>query len=184
MILPIVRYGHPALRQKGRRIDTITPDIRRLAEDMIETMRDAHGVGLAAQQIGQAIQLCVIEITPEFHKERPSRKWIADKETDPLEGMPLVVLNPILTFTKKKETGVEGCLSFPGISADISRAWRVGVTYQDLEGKTHAFDAAGLLGRALQHEVDHLNGVLFTDRMTPADREELREDIEAIREQA
>lgn len=182
MILPIVRYGHPVLRQKGARIQTVTPEIRRLAHDMLETMRNAHGVGLAAQQVGYALQLCLIEITPELHKERPSRKWIKDQEVDPLEGMPLILLNPQLTLTKKKETDIEGCLSFPGISADISRAWRVGVTYQDLEGNTVQFDASGLLGRALQHEVDHLNGILFTDRMTPADREALRADIEALRQ--
>lgn len=181
MILPIVRFGDPVLRQKGRRIESITEEVRRLAADMIDTMRDAQGVGLAAQQVGHALQMCVIEISPELNKERPSRKWIADKEVDPLEGMPLVVINPELTFTKKKEIGVEGCLSFPGISADISRAWRVGVRCQDLEGRIVEFDAAGLLGRALQHEVDHLNGVLFIDRMDPADREEWREEIEAIR---
>lgn len=181
MILPIVRYGDPVLRQKGQRIGAITPEIRQLAEDMIETMREAHGVGLAAQQVGRALQMCVIEISAECHKERPSRKWVGEQEVDPLEGMPLVVINPVLTLTKKKEVGVEGCLSFPGISADISRAWRVGVVYEDLEGRVCRFDASGLLGRALQHEVDHLNGVLFIDRMEAGDRAELREEIEAIR---
>lgn len=181
MVLPIVHYGHPVLRQKGRSIDTITPDIRRLADDMIETMRDAQGVGLAAQQVGHALQLCVIEITPEISKDRPSRKWIGEKEADPHEGMPLVLVNPTLSFTKKKESGPEGCLSFPGLSAEITRPARVTVTYQDLDGRTHTFDAAGLLGRAVQHEVDHLNGILFIDRLDPADRVELRAEIEALR---
>jgi peptide deformylase len=181
MILPIVHYGHPTLRKKGRRIETVTPEIRQLAADMVETMRDAHGVGLAAQQVAHDLQLCVIEITPALSKERPSRKWINDKEADPHEDMPLIILNPELTFTKKKEAGHEGCLSFPGLGAEITRAYRVGVTYQDLDGKTHGFDAAGLLGRALQHEIDHLNGILFIDRLDPADREELRAEIEALR---
>ncbi|MDX6766806.1 MAG: peptide deformylase [Candidatus Methylacidiphilales bacterium] len=181
MILPIIPYGHAVLRKKGRTVPAITPEIRQLVADMIETMRAAHGVGLAAQQIGQDLQLCVIEITPEVSKERPSRKWVDGKETDPHEHMPLVLVNPVIEMTKKKETGPEGCLSFPGLTADIVRGYRVKVTHQDLEGKTHTFEAAGLLGRAVQHEYDHLQGVLFIDRMDPADRAELKDEIEALR---
>lgn len=181
MILPIIPYGHAVLRKKGRTITKITPEIRQLADDMIETMREAHGVGLAAQQVGHDLQLFVLEITPEISEERPSRKWINDKEVDPHENMPLVLLNPVIELTKKKEIGPEGCLSFPGLSVEISRGYRVKVEYQDLEGAKHAFEATGLLGRAVQHEFDHLQGVLFIDRMDPRDREDMREEIEALR---
>jgi peptide deformylase len=181
MILPITPYGHPVLRKKGRTITEITPAIRQLAADMIDTMREAHGVGLAAQQVAHDLQLFVLEITPALSEERPSRKWIDGKEVDPHEGMPMVLINPEIELTKKKEIDTEGCLSFPGLNADISRSYRVKVTYQDLEGNKHEYEAAGLLGRAIQHEYDHLQGILFIDRMTAQDRAEMKEEIESLR---
>lgn len=181
MILPITPYGHPVLRQKGLPITEITPAIRQLAADMIETMREAHGVGLAAQQVAHALQLFVLEITPALSEERPSRKWIGGREADPHENMPMVLINPVIKLTKKKETDTEGCLSFPGLNADIVRSYRVKIDYQDLDGKKHTFEAAGLLGRAIQHEYDHLQGILFIDRMDALDRAEMKDEIEALR---
>ncbi|MDD5262836.1 MAG: peptide deformylase [Methylacidiphilales bacterium] len=179
MVLPIIRYGNPVLRRKGALIEKITPEIRQLAQDMIDTMHEAEGVGLAAQQAGHALQLAVIHIPSNI--ERPSKMWIGGKEVDLQLYMPLVLINPKLALTKKKEIGSEGCLSFPGITAEISRGYRVKVQSLNLEGKPFAFEAAGLLGRAVQHEADHLNGVLFIDRMTPEDREALKDEIESIR---
>jgi peptide deformylase len=140
MIREIVIYGHPVLRKKGKRIDEVTDEIRTLAEDMIETMHDAHGVGLAAQQIGEAIQLTVIDVSDA--ENRPSRMWIDGQEVDPNEHMPLILLNPQLELSRETEIGPEGCLSFPEVTSEMSRA--------------------------VQHETDHLNGILFIDRMSSA----------------
>lgn len=166
MILEIVKYGDPVLRAKGAPVDEVTPEVRKLADDMIETMRSANGVGLAAQQIGKALQLAVIDVTPV--EDRPSAMFI-DGESVKLEDyMPMVLINPELQFSKDRETATEGCLSFPDISADITRPSGVRCKARNLEGKEVEFDAAGLLARAVQHEVDHLNGVLFIDRMNSA----------------
>ncbi|MDR2462817.1 MAG: peptide deformylase [Verrucomicrobiales bacterium] len=179
MVLPIVKYGDPVLRQKGAVIGKVTAELKKLAADMMDTMREAKGVGLAAQQVGQALQLAVIDIPAD--SERPSRLWLDGREADAQSLMPLTLINPRIEITKKKESDGEGCLSFPGINADISRGFRVRVKYQDLTLRWREFEAGGLLGRAVQHEVDHLQGVLFIDRMSREDREKLKTKIEAIR---
>ncbi len=179
MILPIVQFGHPALRKKGRPVTAITDDIRRLADDMIETMRDARGVGLAAQQVGIDLQLFVIDIPEDL--ERPSAMWIGGEKTDPIAHMPMVVLNPVLTLTKKKERDTEGCLSIPELSAEVTRSHRVKVDYLGLDGLPHSFEASGLLGRAVQHEYDHLHGVLYIDHLTSEERAPLKPALEALR---
>lgn len=179
MILPIVQYGDPVLRQKGKRVAAITPDIHQLVQHMFAAMREAKGVGLAAQQIGRALQLAVIDITGI--KERPSQVWINSHPTDPELLMPLVLINPEIIGTKTKVAGHEGCLSFPGIGADITRSQRIHVRTQTLAGSLLTFDAAGLLGRAIQHEYDHLQGKLFIDHLTAAQRKELKPEIDAVR---
>lgn len=166
MILPIVKYPEPVLRLKGERIEKITPEIQELAENMLETMRAANGVGLAAQQVGVALQICVIDVAGI--DDRPSFMVIGDEEVDPDEYMPMVLINPELTLGKERESGTEGCLSFPDMSAEISRAAVVKCKATLLDGSTLEFESEGLLARALQHEVDHLQGVLFIDRMNSA----------------
>lgn len=166
MILEIVKYGTPVLREKGRLVDPKDPKIPKLAEDMIETMRDAQGVGLAAQQIGVPVQMCVIDVAGI--EDRPSAMWIGDEEVDVDKYMPMILLNPVLKLSQEKEAGNEGCLSFPEITAEIVRSEGVRCTATKLDGSKIEFEAAGLLARALQHEVDHLNGVLFIDRMNSA----------------
>ena len=166
MIREIVIYGDPVLRKKGKQIDKITEEIRTLAEDMIETMHDAHGVGLAAQQVGESIQLTVVDVSDA--ENRPSRMWIDGQEVDPKDHMPLILINPQLELSRETEIGPEGCLSFPEITADITRAERVTVKALDVDGKPVSFEAEGLLSRAVQHETDHLNGILFIDRMSSA----------------
>jgi peptide deformylase len=166
MIREIVIYGEPVLRTKGKQVEGVDDEIRALAADMLETMYDANGVGLAAQQIGRALQLTVIDVSDA--ETRPSRMWLAGEEIDPKEHMPLILINPEVQFGEELEIGTEGCLSFPDITAEISRATKVKVTAQDLEGNRIEFEAAGLLGRAVQHETDHLNGILFIDRMSSA----------------
>ena len=166
MIRDIVKYGDPVLRTKGKRLEAIDDEIRALAADMLETMYEANGVGLAAQQVGRALQLTVIDVSDA--ESRPSQMWIAGEEVDPKEHMPLILINPELQPDDEVEIGTEGCLSFPEITAEIPRALKVKVQAQDLNGNRVEFEAAGLLGRAVQHETDHLNGILFIDRMSSA----------------
>ena len=160
MALEIIKYGHPVLREKGKRIEHVTADIRQLAANMIETMYAADGVGLAAQQVGHALMLTVIDVSPS---ELP---WTMT----PQLPMPLVLLNPVVTNPHGEQIGSEGCLSVPEVSAQVCRAAQVTVRAQTLDGKDIEFDCTGLLARAAQHEVDHLNGVLFIDRMDSATR--------------
>jgi peptide deformylase len=179
MIHEIVHYDHPVLRAKGKPVGPITAAIRALVDDLLDTMRHAKGVGLAAQQIGQAIQLAVIDVTGI--KERPSRMWIDGDPVNPEDFMPLILIDPVLKATKTKIVGHEGCLSFPGLGLDIARAQRVAVTTRTLEGGTFAFDAGGLLGRAVLHEVDHLHGRLFIDHISAEERGAIREDLACIK---
>src|SRR5438874_13833640 len=167
MILPILQYGDPILRIKGKRIEEIDGRIRELAANMIETMHAAHGVGLAAQQVGEALQLTVLDISAV--EDRPSTLILDGKDiTDPSTAMPLVLINPEIELRGETEVGIEGCLSFPDITGDIERAQSVLVRAQTLEGEMFQIEASGLLARAIQHEHDHLHGILFIDRMNSA----------------
>ena len=179
MIRPIVHYDAPVLRAKGKEVGAITAAIKKLIDDLFDTMRDAHGVGLAAQQIGEAIQIAVIDVRGV--KERPSKMWIKGQPVDPEEHMPIVLINPVLKPTKSKVTAHEGCLSFPDLTLDIARAQRVGVKTRQLDGGIFEFDAGGLLGRAVLHEVDHLHGKLFIDHIGAEERRAIREDLDYIR---
>jgi len=153
------------LRQRGKRIEVVTPEVRDLAANMLETMRASAGVGLAAQQVGQPLLLMVLDVR---ESERPSTLQINGAEADVAAHMPLVLLNPFLTEPAGKEVGFEGCLSFPAISADICRAESIAVSAMGLDGKPLKFRCGGLLARVIQHENDHLHGVLFVDRMDSA----------------
>ena len=179
MIRKIVHYDAPVLRAKGREVGRITPPIRALVTDLLDSMRAARGVGLAAQQIGEAVQVAVIDVTGI--KERPSRMWIDDQLVDPEEFMPLVLIDPVVKATKSKVVSHEGCLSFPGLTLDISRSQRVSVKTRTLDGGTFEFDAGGLLCRAVLHEVDHLHGKLFIDHVDAKTRREIKEDLEYIK---
>ncbi|MCU0771281.1 MAG: peptide deformylase [Verrucomicrobia bacterium] len=178
MVLPIVFYGHPVLRAKGARIEKVTPDIQALIRDMLETMEENHGVGLAAQQVGKALQLTVIDVRPVT--DRPSWVEMDGQRVDPNRLMPLVLINPQITLLGESETGPEGCLSFPELFAEIARPESVEVKATNGEGKPLTFRCGGLLARAVQHEVDHLNGILFIDRMTSKDKQTLRDELDAL----
>jgi peptide deformylase len=169
MRLAIRKYGDPILRTKGKRIEAVDDDIRALAESMLETMHAANGVGLAAQQVGQALQLTVLDVSQV--EDRPSAlKLNGEPVADLATAMPLVLLNPTLRLGEETDLGSEGCLSFPEITADIERAITVEMEAETLEGETVRIEASGLLSRALQHEMDHLNGILFIDRMSSASK--------------
>jgi peptide deformylase len=178
MILEIVKYGNPILRQKGARIESITPDIKKLIADMFETMRERHGVGLAAQQVGRALQLTVIDVSEAT--ERPSTLELKGKPADVDKFMPLVLINPEIKLTGEPAVSGEGCLSFPEIFTEISRPESVEVKALNEKLKPVEFRAGGLLSRAVQHEVDHLNGILFIDRMSKKAKEEIREELDAL----
>jgi len=147
-IRSILHYPDPRLRQKGEPVTAITGEIHELVDDMAETMYAAPGVGLAATQVGAPHRVFLIDIASE---DEPSKLY--------------VFINPEITKTEGECLGPEGCLSFPGISEDIKRAAKVSVRALDRDGKPFELTAEGLLAVAIQHENDHLDGVLMIDRM-------------------
>jgi peptide deformylase len=181
MLLEVVKYGTPILRQKGSRVESITPTIKKLVADMFETMYAHKGVGLAAQQVGLPLQVTVIDVRGVT--DRPSTLELNGEPSDVPAFMPLVLINPQVTVPKgvsKPVTGPEGCLSFPEIYADVTRPDIVDVKALNQEGKTIEFRCGGLLARAVQHETDHLNGILFIDRMDKPKKDELRSELELL----
>ena len=181
MILPILQYGDPVLRGKGTRVEEIDDRIRELIADMIETMHAANGVGLAAQQIGKALQLTVLDISQV--EDRPSTLKLNGKEADPKSAMPLVLINPEIELLDETEVGTEGCLSFPEITGEIERAKSVRARAQTLEGGIIEIEASGFLARAIQHEDDHLNGILFIDRMNSAAKAALSSRLKRLQKE-
>jgi peptide deformylase len=144
----ILHYPDPRLRQKALPVDRITPEITKLIDDMAETMYAAPGVGLAATQIGEAHRIFLVDVAAE---DEPSNL--------------LVFVNPEIVSTIGAQTGAEGCLSFPGVTEEIKRGERIRVRALDRRGQTFELEADGLLAVAIQHEYDHLDGVLMIDRV-------------------
>ncbi len=178
MVLRVVKYGTPVLRQKGARVEHVTPEIRQLIADMLETMHVNKGIGLAAQQVGLALQLTVVDVRGVT--DRPSTLELDGRPADVARFMPLVLINPELQPIGPHVAGPEGCLSFPEVYADVSRPEEVVVRAMDAEGGQLEFKCGGLLARAIQHEVDHLNGILFIDRMTRDVKAALRADLDTL----
>ncbi len=161
-MLQVCCYPDPVLRLVAKPVEVIDDNLRALAAEMIESMYEENGVGLAAPQIGKSIRMVVIDTTPE-------------------ERNPMVLINPeIISKSKKKVSAEEGCLSLPGLSASISRPEQVTVEAQDLEGNEIEIEGDGLLARALQHEIDHLNGILFIDKASIAAKFSLRGDLHTL----
>jgi len=181
MLLKIVHYNDPILRKKGAPVTAFNPALKKLAAEMVETMHEAEGIGLAAQQIGQAIQLCVIDLRPAEAKFR----WVYDGARLPLElFMPLALVNPEITIVPEPETVYEeGCLSFPHIRGDVVRPDEITVRFKDVAGHAHVLQCDGLLSRCVQHEADHLNGVLFIDRMGKDVLALLEPELKALKKQ-
>lgn len=165
----IHHYGDPVLLEQGTPFEVVDDTVRALAHDMIEAMRAEKGVGLAAQQIGLARCLCVVEVPAELDTGEEGQRLNPDLE------MPLVLVNPrVLSFSRETTVMEEGCLSFPGITGAIRRSYAVRLQYRDLAGAELDVDVQGFTARVIQHEVDHLDGVLFTRRMSPAKRVALK----------
>jgi len=159
-VLEVLTAENPILRRKSRRVKAFDGDLQRLANDMLETMHAASGLGLAAPQVGNLKRLIIIEMPED--------------EEDPNSGKRFVLVNPEIVRSEGEEEGEEGCLSIPGYVGLVRRAAQVTVRAQTVKGKRVRLEGEGLLARALQHEVDHLNGILYIDRV------EKPEDIRAL----
>jgi len=164
MVLPVVKYGSPVLRQSAKTVPCVTPALVKLAEDMLDTMYKTKGVGLAAEQVGHLESLCVIDVPPDCENSDEVREFNSSV------SMPLVMFNPMVLAADGEQTAKEGCLSFPGVGGEVTRPDKVTCQYMDLSGVPQIITVEGFLARAVLHETDHLNGVLYIDRMTDKGR--------------
>ena len=174
----ITKLGHPVLRAKAEPVAAIDEDVRQLAAGMLETMYAHDGCGLAANQVGVARRVIVIDVREA--RKRPSVLRIGGKSRPVHKHMPMVLVNPELEFGSERETGSEACLSIPGVHGDVDRARTVRARALDADGNPVEFEAEGLLSRALQHEVDHLDGVLFIDRLDAAERKRIADELHTL----
>ena len=169
MILPIYTYGNPVLRKVAEPISADYTELNILIANMYETMYKADGVGLAAPQIGLAIRLLVIDLAV-FKKDNPE-----------LGAFHVVMINPIiLEHSEEEVSGEEGCLSIPGIHENVLRAEKIKIQYFDTDFKQHIEEFDGYKARVVQHEYDHLEGNLFTDKVTPIRRQLLKSRLTSI----
>lgn len=170
-------FGDPVLRTKATPIAKIDDHVRALGREMITIMHQSEGVGLAAQQIGETKAICVIDVPVEYDTDDQGQR------INPEIAMPLVLINPVISAPSKKEISrEEGCLSFPDIRGNISRPFSIHVTFDNDQGQKVELDVKDFTARVIQHEVDHLNGVLFIDRMSAAKRLTLRSRLKRLRE--
>lgn len=163
MIYPIVKFGDPVLEKQAQTITTFDDDLKKLVEDMFESMYAAHGVGLAAPQIGISKRLAVVDVT---FKEDPKAK--------------LVLVNPEIIDKEGKQRGSEGCLSIPEFREDVTRAKKVTIRAQDLTGKFFEHTGEDLLARAFQHETDHLHGKLYISHISALKRDLIKRRIRKL----
>lgn len=157
----VLTYGNVALRSKSKTVKAIDKSIKELALDMLETMYAAAGIGLAAEQIGRAEAIFVIDVLPA-----PEDSQYRERFTEDAIKMPLVAINPEIKERSGECIYKEGCLSFPGITVNVTRPESLVLEYTDLEGQRQTIQAEDLLAEAIDHESDHLNGVLIVDRMS------------------
>ncbi len=181
MLLSIVHYNDSILRKKGTKVTIFDAKLAALVNNMIETMHAAAGIGLAAQQVGIAEQVCVVDL----RETDQDFTWELDGAKPPLElFMPMAVINPEITKLESADiTYEEGCLSFPKIRGDVVRRDAIEVKFFDQSGVPHTMRCNGLLARCIQHEADHLNGVLFIDRMQKLVRARIEKDVKTLAEQ-
>jgi len=178
MILEITQYGNPVLRKKCRKVTEVTDELKQFGEDLIETMVQAQGVGLAAPQVDRDIQMAVVDVSHD--PECITFLKVDGEETSLDDLMPLVFINPSLEFGSEKESATEGCLSIEGINAEVRRPAQVKATLELLDGRTILVETDGLLSRAIQHETDHLNGVLFVDRLPTATKLSIKRKLKRL----
>ena len=176
MILPIVAYGDPVLRKKAKEITKDYPKLKELVANMWETMYNANGVGLAAPQIGLPIRLFLVDTTPFSEDED-----LGEEEQKVLSGFKKAFFNAKI----EEETGDEwafneGCLSIPDIREDVNRKDTIKITYQDESFKSHTETYDGLLARVIQHEYDHIEGILFTDKLSSLKKRLIKSRLDKI----
>ena len=162
MILPIVAYGTPVLKKKGSDITPDYPAFEQLLENMWETMYEANGVGLAAPQVGIAIRLFIVDASPFAYDDE-----LTEEEQKQLTGFKKVFINPQIEESGEEWAFNEGCLSIPDIREDVYRQEEIQIRYWDENFKEHTEQYSGLAARVIQHEYDHIEGVLFTDKLSP-----------------
>ena len=185
MILRITQYGEPILRKVGEPITEFDEALAELAKNMIDTMYNEEGIGLAAQQVNRALQICVIDVRPPEGVEAPFI-YNYDGKQPPLDlVMPMAIVNPKVTIIDNTEDVYEeGCLSFPGVNGKVDRPIRIRCEFQDTEGNSHVIEADGLLGRCILHEVDHLHGKLFIDLMQKRDLKKNEKKIKKLKRES
>ncbi len=181
MLLRITQFGENILTEKGDNVTEFNEDLIDLAGNMIDTMYDANGIGLAAQQVGVKLQICVVTVI--FNDNSIKFNFRLDGKQPPLELiMPMVLINPTINFISSHTTLYEeGCLSFPEITGEVERPDQIEVEYQDLKGAKHFLECDGLFSRVIQHEVDHLNGKLFTERMSKSEYQAVEANVKKLR---
>ena len=180
MSLRITQFGESILHEKGISVSSFDSELAELADQMLEAMEEAEGIGLAAQQIGKSLRFCVVDV-PE-HPEYPMICILDGKSLSPSMIMPMALSNPEVTPLPSDEFYYEeGCLSFPGVRGEVARPERISVSYQDLDGNPHSLECDGLLARCIQHEVDHLNGILFIDRMEKNTFAEIKQEVKELK---
>lgn len=178
MILPIVAYGDPVLRKKGVEIPQEYPNLKQIVADMYETMYNAYGVGLAAPQVGLAIRLFVIDTRPFSEDDDLSKE-----EQTQLADFKKAFINPAIVKEEGEEWGFnEGCLSIPEVREDVYRHERITIEYYDEEFNKHTDVYDGLIARVIQHEYDHIEGILFTDRLSPLKKRLIQKRLQNIME--
>lgn len=167
---PLTYYGNPILREKGKAVKSFDSNLKTIISDMFQTMYAEEGIGLAAQQIGIAQQICVVDVRPPEESD-VCFDYRYDGKPIPLDlFMPLAIINPEISIKDTTESLYnEGCLSFPNVLGEVSRVNAICCKFQDVDGNIHLLEADGLLARCILHEVDHLNGILFIDKMEKRD---------------
>jgi peptide deformylase len=173
-ILEVLTYPNPRLRHKAKAVDSVTPELKQLAQDMLETMYAEKGIGLAAIQVGVEVRLLVIDIFPKG-EDRYDLDGMTDLEK--AVSMPLVIFNPEITHREGKTTYDEGCLSVPGFYETVERSKYIEVKGLDLDGSPIEYKLDGLLAICMQHEIDHLDGKVFIDRLSPIKSNRLKAKI-------
>ena len=173
MLLKIVHYGDKVLRERACPVAAVTPELLALANDMLSTMRRARGVGLAAQQVGRTERVCVIDIPEGCETDE-------DAAFNSIVQMPLVLFNPEIISRDGAQLDKEGCLSFPGIGGSVERAAQVTCQYLDINNLPQIVTARGFLARALQHEIDHLDGILYVDRLSEDERKSFEPKLKKL----
>jgi peptide deformylase len=177
MILPIVAYGDPVLKKEAEEIDKDFQGLDVLINDMFETMYEANGVGLAAPQIGKSIRLFIVDASPFANEEGEE----VDEKAVGLENFKKVFINPIIEEESGEEWAFqEGCLSIPGIREDVYRQEKILMTYYDEEFNLHEAEFTGYAARVIQHEYDHIEGILFTDHLAPLKKRLLTKKLKNI----